>query len=324
VQKAISIAALLLFIAAAAGAVNSTYETRRKQLADEAEAQQKKLGLDRPKAYAQYPTPEVSFEGEPARVSCGGTASVSLTGKFAKGTAFLVSDDDVQIVEQKPTATGWQANLKVASAATPRNVQVHAIVPVSGAESAAQVLRIRARYDLDLKFEDGWTAHFATAQADESGQLGGDLVWKKGAETRTTPAQIDFSDTKLRVAWQRSQEEMDAQQAAADKMQSLGGGDVMQKVMARIEECMKKGEAERNACLEKAGKQNDADMAALKQKADAIAAEGEAKKPAAAWGCSDANLEASNGALSGTASCTRERKQKVSGTLKCVGPVSGE
>jgi hypothetical protein len=323
VHKLVAAIALLLFAAAAAKAVSSTYESRRAQLAAEADAQQKKLGIDRARAYEQYPTPEVSFEGDPKRVACGDLASVSLGGKFAKGTSFLVNDDEVQIVDQKPGATGWTAKLKVLPTAAPRNVTVAAILPVSGAESDVQVLRIRGRYDLDLKFEDGWTAHFTTAQADET-QLGGELAWVKGGEKRTTPAQVEFNDSKVRIAWQRSQEEMDAQVAATEKLQSLGGEEVMKKVMARVEECLKKAEPARSACVQQVQKQNDADMKALKDKADAVAAEGEAKKPTAAWGCAEVKLTASNGALTGTATCARERTQKVTGTLKCVGPISGE
>lgn len=323
-QKVLAAAALLLFAAAAARAVSSGYEARREQLSRDAEAQRKKLNLPPAKLYAQYPTPEVSLQGEVPQVACGGAATVRLTGKAPRGTAFLLSDDEVQIVEQKVLPDGWQASVKVAANASPRDVNVHAIAPVTLAEGSQRVLRISGRYALDFKFDDGWTAHFATTAADGT-QLTGDLAWKKGGEARTTQAQVDWSDGSLRLRWQRSQEEIDAQNAAAEKLQGLGGADAIEKAMGRAQECLKKAEPARTSCLAAAEKQNDVELQALRKKMDALAAEGEAKLPRAAWGCTEAQLASAGGVLSGTATCPpQERKVKVTGALKCLGPASGE
>lgn len=323
-QKAIATAALLLFAAAAARALTSGYEARREQLAADAEAQRKKLNLPPAKLYAQYPTPEVSLQGEAPQVACGGTATVKLTGKAPKGTTFLFSDDDVQVVEQKTLASGWQASVKIAASATPRDVNVHAIAPVTGAEASQRALLIRGRYQLELKFEDGWTARFATTSVEDN-DLGGDLSWKKGEAARATPARISWSDGKLRLQWERSQEEIDGRSTAAGQLQSLGGEAAVQKAMARVEACMKKADPARGTCMEAAEKQNDAEMEVLKKKMDAAVDAAEAKLPRDAWGCSEAQLESAAGALSGTATCPpKERKVKVTGTLKCLGAASGE
>lgn len=107
-------------------------------------------------------------------------------------------------------------------------------------------------------------------------------------------------------------------------MQSLGGEEAMQKVMARAQACIEKAEPARTPCLEAAQKQNDAEMEVLKKKMDAAVAEGQAKLPKEAWACSDAQVDTSAGVLSGVATCPRERRLKITGTLKCLGPVSGE
>lgn len=62
---------------------------------------------------------------------------------------------------------------------------------------------------------------------------------------------------------------------------------------------MKKADPVRGTCMQAAQKLNDAEMKVVQQKMDA--------------------------ALSGTATCApKQRKVKVTGTLQCLGPASGE
>ena len=301
----------IVLIAALAIFATATYKERRNQLQAEAEAQRKKLGLDDQKLYARYPTPEITFEGEPTKLSCGETGTLRLAAKVPAGTAFLLNDDDVQVVEQKTTADGWQAKVKVAAAAAPRDVNVHAIAPVSGAEQSMRIATVGGKYQLDLRFEDGWTARFAD----------GSLSWKKGGEARTTQAELAPQGSGLGLRWARSQEEIDAQQKAVAKLQGAGGQEEMQRAMQRIQTCMAKPEAERVPCIQSVQKQNDADIAAMNKKVQKAQDEAEALRPTAAWACSDLRLEASAGALTGVATCApKDHKMKVTGTLTCSAP----
>jgi hypothetical protein len=322
------LAALALF----AAALTSSYQSRLESLQAEARAQQKKLGFAandmREKLYAQYPTPEVTFEGDPQRVSCGDTASLKLTGKWPKGTTFLFNDDDVQILEEKSGAGTYQAKFRVGQNAAPTAVAVHAIAPVSGAQLSTNALAVRARYDLDLKFDDGWTAHFTTEQASaDSGQLNGTASWQKGGEKRQLRAVVEPQDNSrllFRTALTEeeeklSEEETEAVRAAASELD-------MGKMTGRVETCMKKPDPVRSACIEEAEKKSSAEAEAVKKKIDAQKAKFDARAPKAAWTCHNMELRAAAGALSGKATCGRfsDRELKVTGTLRCTGAIKEE
>jgi hypothetical protein len=277
------------------------------------------LNLDDAKLYAQYPTPEVSFEGEAPVAACGQTITLEVKTRAPKGTALLFASDDVAVLDEKTTGAGWKAKVKIQPAATPSLVTLHAIAPVSGAEQSISALKIRGRYTLELKFEDGWSARFETENADPgSGVLEGKLAFKKGGESRSLPARVDPGERGLRVRWQRSDEEAAVESETAQKLQSLGGEDAMRRMVARIQECFQKPQPEQAPCMAAVSKQNDADAAELRKKKDAIEAETDARRPTAAWACGELALTADAGALSGSATCApKNRKLKASGTLTC-------
>ena len=285
-------------------AVATTYRDKLKALQTDAAAQRQKLGLesDREKLYAQYPTPEITFDGDVATVPCGGSANIAVSGKFPKGTAFLVNDDDVEIADARADAAGWRARLTAAPNAAPAVVNLHAIAPVSGAERSMRIAQITGTYQLDLRFEDGWTAHFA----------GDQLAWKKGGESRTTRA--EFTDMTLR--WERSQEETDAQNAAMQKMTAASqeNQSPIAAAMERMKACMAKADPERQACMNAI----NADMEEIGKKMQAMQEDAESARPTAAWGCAEAHLQSHAGALTGTATCApHDRKMKMTGSLRC-------
>ena len=300
------IAGLSLFAVATTG-----YRDRLKALEADAAAQRQKLGLDNDavKLYAKYPTPEMSFEGDPVDLPCGGTAKVALPGKFVPGTAFVVSNDDVQIADARTDAAGWQAKLRAAPNAAPDDVHVHAITPVSGAERSMLIARLTGTVQLDLRFDDGWTAHFA----------GDSLTWKKGAQTRTTRAEVRPGHP-LRLDWERSPEEIAAGQAAMKQLTSEEMQAPMQKAMERMQECLKKAQAEQQACMQSV----NADIEKFNEKVKAQQEQAEKARPSDAWACADARLDAQGGSVTGTATCPpHERKMKITGTLRCAAK-SGE
>lgn len=292
----------LALIAALSLLATASWKERRKELQSQNESQRKKLGLDDAKLYAQFPTPEVTFDGSVVELACGKTGTLHVAGQWPKGSAFLISDDDVQVVEQKASETSWQARVKAAPAAAPYDVSVHVISPATNAERAIRVAKITGKYTLDLRFEDGWTAHFAD----------GNLAWKKGGEARETQAELAPEGNRMQLRWQRSQEEIDANQKGMEKLQSLGSEQAMQHMQA----CMAKAEPARSACMQDVQKEFDA----LGKKVQAAQEEAESRRPTAAWACNDARLDATGGAVTGVAVCApHDRKMKVTGTLACSG-----
>ena len=312
--------ALLLFAAAA----TQTYEGRESALRERADVERKKLGLDadRGKLFAQYPTPEVTFLDQAPRLACGGTGTVSVAGKFAKGTAFLLNDDEVEVLEEKVTATGWQAKVRVAKAALPADVDLHALAPVSSAERDGRLLQIRGRYELDLKFEDGWTAHFAPADSDDAGQLAGIFSWKKGTAARETRAALTPGRGTLAIRLEMSPEDAQLIEEQARAVLALHGDAFVTKAMERMQACMAKAEVARGPCMDEAGKKGTADADAFAAKTAKLEAAYAAKRPTAAWSCTELRLVSTAGALSGTAQCAREKTLKVSGALTCLGPIA--
>jgi hypothetical protein len=320
------IVALLLLTAATARALTGGYNDRVRVLLGEAEAQRKKLGLESPDRrdalFAKYPTPEVTFGGELPRLSCGQTVPLKITGHWPKGTTFLLSNDDAQLSDIKDDGHTWQATLKTAAAAI-GGFELHAIAPVSGAQAATSAGAIRARYELELKFEDGWTAHFVPSEADAgSGQLQGPLQWRKGQGSREGVAQVSPGDGSLRIDIQPTPERMKVSGDMVAKLQTLGSEEPMQQAMKSLEECMKKSGDAQAACLQQANAAAEKAGDAMKKKMDAIQAEAAAKEPADAWNCSQLELTARAGVLSGTANCTGDKKQRVTGAIKCLGPIA--
>jgi hypothetical protein len=288
-------------------AVATTYRDRLKTLQTDAAAQRQKLGLDndREKLYAKYPTPEFDFDGDPIPLTCGGSSPINVSGKFPAGTAFLVNDDDVEIIGAKTDSDGWHAKLKAAPNAAPSTVNLHAVAPVSGAERSMRIAQVSGKYEMDLKFDDGWTAHFA----------GDALAWKKGGETRSTRAEMDADSGHIRLRWEQSPEAAAAQEKQVEAMKSAYSGNEMQEAMKKMQGCMQKADPGRQTCMEAV----NADMEKLNKKVSAQQEAAENARPTAAWGCNDALLDAHAGALSGTATCApHDRKMKITGSLKCL------
>lgn len=324
-QRLALIASLLLLAAATARAVTSGYEERLKAVRAEAAEQRRKLGLDdfarRTALYAKYPTPEFTFDGEAPRVGCGQSAALKLTGHWPKGTVFLVDTDDAQLSDVKDDGHTWQARLKTAAAAL-GSIGLHAIAPVSGADRSVRAAEIRARYELELKFADGWTAHFSPSQADAgSGQQSGPLHWRKGEKQREGLAALDPGKGRLTLDIQPAPEVQQATEELATKLQAMQGDEALASVMKRAEECMKKAGEAQAACLQKASDQAEKAGEAMRKKMEKAQAEANAKLPEDAWTCSRLELTARNGALSGTASCAADRTQPVTGTFKCAGAI---
>ena len=327
-QRLALIASVLLLAAATAHAVSSGYEDRLRAAQSEATAQRKKLGLDdraqRPALYAKYPTPEVTFEGEAPKLGCGASAPVQLKGSWPKGTLFVVDNDGAALSEIKDDGHTFRALLKTAAVAI-GSVQLTAISPVSGADRSTRAADIRARYELELKFEDGWTAHFTPSEADpSSGQLQGQLQWKKGDKTRESAAQADPDTNQLKLKIAPGPETQAVMADFSAKVDEDPGDNGTAAAQAAYGQCMKKPSATQVACVEKSSEPMAKFAEKTRKRMEKLHSDYEKSLPKDAWGCDTVELTVKGSSISGLANCAAETKQKVTGTIACTGPIAAE
>lgn len=132
---------------------------KRKALSQEQRAQQQAEGFGRgsEKAmYAKYPTPELGL-CKPIVIAPGGTAPVTLTGKFPEKTTFLVANDQVDIEEGTVAAGRYTTKVTVAADASAGYAPIYAIAPVSGAYNSCPAVFIGPISSYDLTGDNGWT-----------------------------------------------------------------------------------------------------------------------------------------------------------------------
>ena len=267
----------------------------------------------------------MSFEGEVPTLACGQSATIKLSGKAPKATAFVVTSDDVQVSDEKASGTSWEAKVKVASTAAPGRVRVEAHAPVSDANTSQPALEIRGRYELDLKYEDGFSAHFTPETIDaDTNRMQGTLAFTRGKEKKSLRAEVEPQDGRLRVALEVAEEEQKARDDEGAALQKLNAEGMMQGNAAAIQKCFELKDPARMPCVQKVQEKAQKDADAFKAKMDAVQASFAKQHPQEAWACQELELTASKGALTGTAHCSMNtRELKISsGTLKCLGPLA--
>jgi len=312
-------------LATAAFALTGSYNEKREQLRLQAEAAAKKLGLeDRAKLFAQYPTPEVSLGGtstEAQRVSCGQTFTADLNGKFAKGTTFLISDDDIRVLDEKRTASGWHAKLQVAKGAFPADVTVTAFTPVSNAQQSTRVAVVRGRYELNLGFEDGWKAQLRPADdADDSADnFVSTATFTKGSETRSLRADVRPGGEGVRIELEMSPEEQALSKETMAGLQSNFDNSGFKAMQEKLGACTKLPQDQQLGCIQAMQPEMEKMSAETKARSDALEAGIKAKRVKASWNCQRLQLTAQAGALTGTAECQDDVRFTVTGTVRCLG-----
>jgi hypothetical protein len=133
---------------------------KRKALSQTDRADQDRLGLsggaNRKALYAKYPTPELTL-CKPIILAPGGSAPVTLTGRFAEKTAFLIANDQVDIEEGTLAAGKYTTKVTVAADAAAGYAPIYAITPVSGASSMCPAVFIGPISRYELTADNGWT-----------------------------------------------------------------------------------------------------------------------------------------------------------------------
>ncbi|MBS2022470.1 MAG: hypothetical protein JST92_08675 [Deltaproteobacteria bacterium] len=315
----------LLLAAAAAHALAQTYQQRREAAYAEATAERHKLNLDSDvvKLYATYPTPELQFAGETSRVQLhpGESAQVKLTGKFAAGTKFLLTNDALVLSEEKIGKGEYSAKITAPANALPGNAVIEAMSPVSAASMGLEVVQVIGSYALSLKFADGWAVDLKPVQADDS-QIIFDATWTKpGQPTRHAKAAAEQRPDR-RLSSLPTDDESKVQQENMQKQVSMLGSPETQAAMkdftTAMEKCQKGPQAELSACMQKAGEKMKKAQEALEQKRKALVAEGDKKLPQGAPRCNQLSLKAEGNKVSGEAECADDQRLAVTGTYKSV------
>jgi hypothetical protein len=164
----IAFAVGLLLVFGIARASTSRYVERRNAIFQSLATEQQRLGLtDRVQLFAKYPSPEITL-CRAARVAPGATGEVAVSGKFIAGTKFLFENDDVDVVQEKPTASDYHATVRAPSGIGPSVAFLHAFTPVSGGEAKCTALYIGGRYEWEFTAQNGWRIQLHPKEAFHS------------------------------------------------------------------------------------------------------------------------------------------------------------
>jgi len=302
---------LVVLLVLAAPAVGGDWQKRQSDFYAKTSAERKQLGLDSNAVRARYPTPEVLFSGTGSEGGAAGAGCVALcpgkTGKFAlkgklpQGSLVLVQSNDVEVVEEKQTASGWEATIKAKPDAPPEMLTVGAIAAVSGIQVTVPGLEIGCEHTftfevagdtmvMKVKFPCG--KHETTASGE----------WRRGGRVLGTYTyQVRRGEHSLSLSRRASQAEATAQtQGMMDVMQSKQWKDLdarFNAVMAKMNACTKGPQSQMSSCMQALQPEIDS----INKSRQALLQENE-KKGSLAFGCGALEVQASAGQLKGTAS----------------------
>ncbi len=136
-RVAATVAAGVVLLAGVARTASGTFSEQWRAIMDKAAADQKRLGLTRSQAKAQYPTPEIGMCSRTG-IAPGATGELSASGKFQDGTAFLFNNPYVEVLDQKVQPGEYHATVRLSEEARNGNpglmsIMLVAVAPVSTA-----------------------------------------------------------------------------------------------------------------------------------------------------------------------------------------------
>ncbi len=115
-----------------------------------------KLGLTYSAAKEKYFTPEIHMITG-GRMAPGGSAEVSIKGKFAPGTQFVFENDNFGVVKEALAGNEYRATVKAAPGIGPMNASVVAISPVTGLTTRQDnALSVCGAFEWTIQASNGW------------------------------------------------------------------------------------------------------------------------------------------------------------------------
>ncbi len=301
---------LVVLLLLAAPAVGGDWQKRQSEFYAKSSAERKQLGLDAKALKTKYPTPEVTFSGigsggGGAAASCvalcpGKTGKFEVKGKLPPGSLVVVESNDVEVIEEKQTASGWEATVKARPDAPPELLRVSAISAVSAIQASVRGLEIGCEYTFTFEVAgDTMILKISFPCGKEETTASGE--WRRGGKVLGTYTyQVRRGNHSLSLNRQATQEEAMAQsQGMMAMMQSKEWKALdarFNAVMAKMTACSKGTQSQMGPCMQ-----------ALQPEMDSIAKERQAltldseKKSSLAFGCAELDVQASGGQLKGQA-----------------------
>jgi len=321
---------LIVLLVLAAPAVGSDWQKRQSEFYTKASAERKQLGLDSEAVKAKYPTPEVMFSGTGSggggASSCvaicpGKTAKVQLKGKLPQGSLVLVQSNDVEVVEEKQTAGGWEATLKARPDAPPELLRMSAAAAVSAIQSDVVGLEIGCQHtftfevagdSMEMKLTFPCGKRDTTAKGE----------WRRGGKSLGAYTyDVNRGEHSLSLTRQMTQEDaMAAGQGMMELMQSKEWQDTdtqFNAVMAKMNDCTSGPQSKMAACMQAL----QPEIERINTKKQALMLENE-KKGSLKFGCASLHVEANAGSLKGEAEqCSgRGAEERIPVTGKYTSP----
>lgn len=190
-NRAFCVAALFVFCAGLTRAVVFKFREKETAFREAARAKLKASGMTYGVAKITYFTPQVGLVIS-ACVSPGGTAEVSVKGKFAPGTKFIFENDNVNVLKESLTATEYRATVQAPPNIGPQtaNVRIMSDYTALSAE-AMNVLQIGGNWEWNINAGNGWKViarsrgkSCPAAPQNASGELLYDLSFYHAGETQ--------------------------------------------------------------------------------------------------------------------------------------------
>ena len=143
-------------------APTSRYEERLQAIRTDLANERARLGLDRERLVARYPTPEITL-CPLTRVLPGGSAEIAVRGKFSSGTRFILGDerDLLELVKETVTPTELRAAIKAAPDAWPGMVGLQ-VFALSGITSGCTPVYIGGKHEWNFTVDNGWRIKLRT------------------------------------------------------------------------------------------------------------------------------------------------------------------
>lgn len=160
-----------------AAGLTAKFDAEVRRLRAEWRAEQDAAGLPertrRKELYTRYATPEITL-CKAAAVAPGTSAPLSVSGKFAPNTAFVMENDQVTLDAGTSSTTTYKAIATAAPTAVPSYGRLYVYAPVSGAYNRCGAVLVAATPSFELTAPTtGWTitlVPMATSYAISNGE----------------------------------------------------------------------------------------------------------------------------------------------------------
>lgn len=288
-------------------------------------------GANRKALYAKYPTPEITL-CKPVLAQPGATVTLSVTGKFADKTRFLIANDSVELGEGTVTAGKYSVSVTSAPDTMPSYARLHAISPVSGANDSCGALFVGPVAAYDLRTDNGWTIKLTpSAKAFTVGSNEATLPYVAAFFKRDEPEPFKKMSTTMTI-----REDDDPGKELHLSLQAMSGDGSAEAELAALQTKMsepnllkKVGMTEFQRMATRMSKLLEAQMKKMEaEMADPNYAQ-KAQQEQDAFGCGSLMFTVANGRASGNMTCgknvgTDRGRVKVSGTTAAAAtPTAG-